>query len=383
MPRDRRRRSKEFIVESKNRVLIAGMTHEVGGMENYVINLYRQIDRNVIQFDFINDSPGNKIPFQDEIEALGGRVFDVPMIHKGPLQHYVRLHQIFSNTEYKAVHYNVSWNIRNVDVFQFAKRHHVPIRILHVHTTSNENGNTTGIQKLREDRAFKLKDRLITHRFACSESAGKWMFGDYPFEVVPNGIDTDRFDYNPSVRQEIRAKNGVTNETIYGTVARLYKVKNPLFLVDIFYEIHKLQPNSKFWHIGGGGLQEEMEKKILALGLSNSYCLLGRKDNVPDYLNAMDFFIFPSLFEGFGISLLEAQNSGLKCLASDTIPEAVNVTGNVLFYSLKHDAKHWAEVAVRNSRYNRESGKISLINAHYSIVQTAADFQNLILSSSK
>ena len=367
-------------MSTQNRVLIVGMTHEIGGMENYIINLYRKINRDLIQFDFINDKPGNKIPFQDEIETLGGRIIDVPIIRDGPVQHYYKLYQIFHDTDYRAVHYNISWRIRNLDVLQFAKRHRVPIRILHVHTIANEGGKTYGIQRVREEIAYIRKEKLVTHRFACSEEAGKWMFGNHPFEVVPNGIDTDRFDYNPSARQEIRAKKGVTNETIYGTVARLYKVKNPLFLVDVFYEIHKLQPNSKFWHIGGGVLQNEMENKIQELGLSDSYYLLGRKENVSDYLNAMDLFLFPSIFEGFPISLLEAQNSGLKCLASDTIPDAVNLTGNVIFCSLEHDARAWAEKAVKNSIYKRESCKKQLIDARYSIEQTAADYQNLILS---
>ena len=365
-------------MESRTRVLIAGLTHTFGGMENYVMNLYRHIDRELIQFDYINNIPGEKIPFQDEIQTLGGRVYDVPILRKGIIKHYAGLYKVFRSNQYKALYYHAGAKLKNTDYFQFALRNNVPIRILHVHAVSNER-KTTGLQRIRELRAQKKKDSLITHRFACSKEAGEWMFEEKPFLVLANGIDTDRFDYNVSVRQKIRAENGIAREKVYGTVARLEEVKNPLFLIDVFYEIHKLQPESRFWHIGGGPLRQEMQEKINMLGLSDSYFLFGIKENVSDYLNAMDLFVFPSKFEGFGIALLEAQTSGLKCLASDTIFEAVNVTGNVTFCSLQESAGTWAETAVKLSDYSRESGKSPLLCTKYDIRQTAKDFQDFIL----
>lgn len=365
-------------MESQTRVLIAGLTHTFGGMENYVMNLYRYIDRDVIQFDFINNIPGQKIPFQDEIQALGGRVFDVPMIRKGIIKHYFGLHKVFLSNDYKALYYQGGTRLKNTDVFQYALRSNVPIRILHSHAVFDET-EASGVQKIRELRARKKMNSLITHRFACSKEAGEWMFEGETFQILPNGIDTEQFDYNASARQQIRMENGVTRETIYGTVARLDEVKNPLFLIDVFYEIHKLQPESRFWHVGGGPLKKKMQKKINSLGLSECYILFDIKENVSDYLNAMDVFIFPSKHEGFGIALLEAQTSGLKCLASDTVSDVTNVTGNVTFCPLQESAEKWAEIAVKMSEYSRKSGRSPLLCAKYDIRETAKEFQAFIL----
>ncbi len=365
-------------MDAPTKVLIAGMTHTFGGMESYVMNLYRHIDRNLIQFDFINNIPEEKIPCQDEIQTLGGNVFDVPIIRKGLIKHYIGLHKVFHSNKYKALYYHRSDRLKNIDIFQYARWNNVPIRILHSHAVFNEI-KVSGIQKIRELSVHKKKDSLITHRFACSKEAGEWMFEEEPFQVVPNGIDIEKFDYNAAVRQKIRTENGITREKVYGTVARLEEVKNPLFLIDVFYEIHKLQPESRFWHVGRGPLKAAMQEKIDSLGLRDSYFLLGAKENVSDYLNAMDLFIFPSKHEGFGIALLEAQTSGLKCLASDTIFETVNVTGNVTFCSLQESAGTWAETAVKLSDYSRESGKSPLLCAKYDIRQTAKDFQDFIL----
>ena len=172
------------------------------------------------------------------------------------------------------------------------------------------------------------------------------MFGDnVDFKVVKNGIVTEKFEFDTGIRNKVRSKEKADNRTVYGTVARLSDEKNPEFLVDLLSEIHRLQPNSVFWHIGGGELEQEIRRKIRQMGLEESYLMLGKRDNVADYLNAMDLFLLPSLYEGFPIVLVEAQTAGLRCLVSDTVPKEVNITGNVCFLPLELPPADWAKKA--------------------------------------
>ncbi|MCR5528933.1 MAG: glycosyltransferase [Saccharofermentans sp.] len=345
------------------RILIAGFTSEVGGMESYVMNLYRHVDREKLQFDFVNNL-NTQIAYADEIVKLGGKVFNIPIIRNGFVEHYNALNRLFSNTKYEAVYYQANRKLKNADLFRYAKKYGVPHRILHSHNTQQLDEGR--VDMIRAAYAKKQLARLVTDYFACSKEAGEWMFpGVSNVVVVKNGVDTDLFDYNKSIASSIRLREGVGERKIYGTVGRLCAEKNSLFLVDIFAEIHKRDKDAVFWHIGGGGLESEMREKIRMYNLEDSYFLLGRKENVSDYLNAMDLLLLPSEHEGFPITLVEAQCSGLHCLISENITQSVDISGNVSFKSLGASADEWAIEAIYLSSYQRESCKEILINRGY------------------
>ena len=372
-------RRKEPDMEQAKRVLIIGMTAEKGGRETFIMELYRRIDRSQIQFDFITTSRGKPIACQEEILNLGGRIYYIPIIRRGPIAHFVRLHFLFVQNHYSAVYYHANGRLKNDDIFRLAAAYRVPIRILHSHNTADLNP-MSAVRKFREYCAMKSVNRYLTHRFSCSQGAGEWMFGkDADFTVINNGIDTARFDFQQEVRAQIRAHYDAGGKVIYGTVARFFREKNPLFLIEIFAEIHKRQPGSIFWHIGGGEKMEpELRAKIAELGLEDSYLLLGRKENVEDYLCGMDFFLLPSIYEGFPITLVEAQTSGLHCLVSDSVTADVNITGNVQFLSLQRSPAEWAEEAIKLATYQRCTCRNLMTERGYDVNEIVRDFEHLI-----
>ena len=360
------------------RILIAGLTSEMGGMESYIMNLYRHVDRDRLQFDFVNHL-NEKIVFEDEINKLGGRIFNVPMIRNGFLEHYTAMDSLFKNTKYEALYYQSNRKLKNADLFRYAKKYGVPHRILHSHNTRELDESK--VNQIRVKITKGQLESLITERFACSKEAGEWMFpGASDVTVVNNGVDTVLFDHDEATASKIKEQEGVGNVKIFGTVGRICIEKNSLFLVDIFEEIHKKDKDTIFWHIGGGGLEAEMREKIKAKGLEDSYILLGRKSNVSDYLKAMDVLLLPSKHEGFPITLVEAQCSGMKCLIADNITKSVDITGNVKFKSIDDSAEEWAKNAIALSDYQRSSCRDILKEKGYDEQGIADWFENYVLS---
>ena len=199
--------------------------------------------------------------------------------------------------------------------------------------------------------------------------------------VVNNGVDSAVFEYDRSAAIEFKKKNNVANKKVYGAVGRISTEKNPLFLVDVFSEIHKRDENTVFWHIGGGGgaLEDSMRSRIRELGLVDSYIMFGRQKNVPEFMNAMDLMLLPSLYEGFPIVLVEAQCSGLKCLVSDTITKKVDITGDVVFASIKDTPEKWGELARASAEYERRSCSDIIIDKGFDEQTIANWFEEYIL----
>ena len=206
------------------RILIAGLTAETGGMESYIMNLYRHTDRSRLQFDFINQNPVKDLAFSDEITAMGGRIFRVPYLRDGFFEHYKSLKRVFGDTEYEAIYYQSNRQLKNADLFRYAKKYNVRRRILHSH-----NSGELGVGKIGRLRIKMTEPKLkkyLTDCFACSEEAGKWMF---PWTdnvtVIKNGVDTTVFDYHPETGKRIRKENGAGGKKVFGTVGRISKEK--------------------------------------------------------------------------------------------------------------------------------------------------------------
>ncbi len=360
------------------RILIGGFTTETGGMESYIMNLYGHINRDMLQFDFVNNLNGD-IAFADKIKKMGGRIFNVPMIRNGAAEHYKAMNDLFKNNKYEALYYQANRKLKNADIFKYAKKYNVPYRILHSHNTRELDESK--LNKIRVKLTEAQLKNYITDRFACSREAGEWMFpGAEEVVVVNNGVDSKVFDYDKTVRESLRRDKFDEDTKVYGTVGRICEEKNSLFLVDIFAEIHKRNKNTVFWHIGGGGLEPELRERIKTYGLEDSYILLGRIDNVYDYLNAIDLLLLPSIHEGFPITLVEAQCSGLKCLISDNITKSVDITGNVEFKSLNNSAEEWATEAEILSDYERKSCKDIIVSKGYDEQSITDWFSDYILS---
>ena len=322
------------------RVLIGGVTGNTGGLELYIMNIYRNIDRTKLQFDFLNFE---KVPlaFNDEIVKLGGNVYSIPLRKKNPIKHRQVLSEVLKSNKYVGFYYQCNRKLRTMDLYKLAKKYGVEKRVIHSHNMSDRERSK--FIMFREKLAEMSYDRYATDYFACSEQAGKWMFHDRKFTVMNNSIDTDVFKYNETIRNNIRKEFNINDDTVVlGTVGRIEYQKNPEFIVETFNAYHKINPNSIFIHIGDGTERTKIENMISNYGLTDSYHLMGVKNNVADYLNAMDIFLFPSRYEGFGIVLIEAQSVGLRIIADTSVPRESKLT-DLILYKETEDPQSWAD----------------------------------------
>ena len=189
----------------------------------------------------------------------------------------------------------------------------------------------------------------------------------------------EKFIYNPVIREEIREKNNIKNELVIGHVGRMCEQKNHDFLIDCFYEVTKKNPNVVLMLIGEGEFEKKLRTKVEQLNISEKVKFIGVVNNVQDYFQAMDLFVLPSKFEGLGIVLIEAQTSGLQCIAADCVPQETNIFNKVHFEKLEKNS--WSEDILKfdNIKYNRQIDNKKINSSEYNIIKAAKNLQNLYL----
>lgn len=268
-----------------------------GGVESVVMNYYRNIDRNRIQFHFLCDEDSTDIPYE-EIEKLGGKVIVIPPYQK-LFKYQKELYRIFKENNYKIIHSHI--NALSVFPLRIAKKAGVPIRIAHSHSTSNKKEWKKNILKMILRPFSKL---YANNYFACTEYAGKWLFGKKVVErkelnVINNAIDLKKFEFNENIRGELRKELGIREDVlVIGHVGRFMKQKNHEFLIDVFNELIKKNENSILMLIGQGPLLNEMKQKVRDLNIEDKVKFIGQVTDIEKYYNIMDIFLFPSIYEG-------------------------------------------------------------------------------------
>lgn len=310
-----------------------------GGVESFLMNYYRHIDRNRVQFDFIIDSDSPNRELIPEIESLGGRVFEVPPYQE--LNKYLPdLEHLFRWQAWDVVHSQI--NTLSVFPLMAAKRAGVPVRIAHSHTALTEESITRDALKLVLRRFANV---FPTHRMACGIEAGKWLFGpDAVFLVVPNAIELKRFQFNPEVRRRIRQQLGIkADELVLGHIGRFMKQKNHSFLIDVFAQIARFDETAHLVLAGAGPLEGEIKHKVAQLGLDSRVHFLGQRSDTECLYQAFDVFALPSLFEGFPVVAIEAQASNLPCLFSDSITQEAVLGDAVKTLPINSAEALWAE----------------------------------------
>lgn len=352
---------------------------EKGGIENMLMNLYRRIDREKVQFDFLIHVE-KRAEFEDEIGQLGGRIFRVPERNLlNPGAYFKALDAFFrEHPEYTIVHSHM--DEQSAYTLRFAKKNGVPVRIAHSHT-SDRRGGIKGMIK-----AFCKANinGVCTDRFACGEKAGRYLFGDEAFDkglvtVLKNGIDCDRFRFCEEKRNEIRAKFGLGASFVIGHVGRFDEYKNQGFLVDVFAQLRKSGVDAKLMLLGEGNLVAETKKKVNRLGLTDSVVFAGVVSDVDTYLNAMDVFVFPSVYEGLPLTLIEAQANGLRIFASDAVSEESDVTGRIRFLPLALGAKQWAFAIMKEMPFARADTVQAIKDAGYDASSSAKQLEKFYL----
>lgn len=353
-----------------------------GGVETVVMNYYRAIDHNKIQFDFICDSDSTNIPYE-EIKKLGGNIILIP-----PYQHVFKYHKelkkALKDRKYTIVHSHI--NTLSIFSLFAAKCAKAPIRIAHSHSTTNKQEWKKNLIKVILRPLSKL---VATDYMACTEHAGRWMFGNKTFDagkvyVLNNAIDLEKFTLNKKARLDIRKQYNINEDTfVIGHIGRFVEQKNHDFIIDIFKEFHVKNNNSKLMLIGQGPLMNYIKEKVDKLGLKNEVIFLGQKEDANLYYSAMDLFLFPSLYEGLGMVMIEAQVSGLPCVASTEVPKIAQVTENVKFLSLAENVEEWCNAISNTLSIKRKDYSDEISTQGYDIKKESANLEKYYLEKNK
>lgn len=332
------------------------------GLETMLMNYYRNIDRDKIQFDFLTHRP-NRSDYDDEIESLGGKVYYAPRLYpQNYLEYFKWMKQFFKDhTEYKIIH-------SHIDAMSYlpllaAKNSNIPVRIAHSHSTSIDKDFK---YILKQYFRFKINS-VATERLSCGEEAGKFLFRDKHFDIIPNAVDASKFYYNQEMRKFKREKLGITDEFVIGHVGRISYPKNHKFLIDIFQEVLKIEPNSILLIVGVGEKEDEIKQYVKSLNLNDNVRFLGNRSDVSELYQAMDVFVLPSLFEGVPLVGVEAQFSDLPCYFSDKVPVEVKFNKKAQFVSLEETATTWAKKIIECKCFERSNSRCDIVNSHYDI----------------
>lgn len=357
------------------RILHVFGTLNRGGAETLVMNIYRNIDRSKIQFDFVvhHEEEG---AYEEEVRKLGGKIYRVPN-YKGT-NHFAykkAWNKLLKNhPEYKIIHCHKESIVALV--MDEAKKNR-RIAIAHSHNTQNIPGFKGKVM----DVLNKNVDAKADYRFACSVDAGYWMFGRYKnFTVIDNGIEVENFSYNPQIRAKIREKLGFSDKKVLGHIARFNKQKNHSFLIDIFADLIKEDDDYLLVLAGVGDLKDEIEKKVRDLGIEDKVIFLGSIGYVNELLQAIDIFILPSLYEGLAVSTIEAQAAGLKCLLADTIDKNSKITDLVEFIPINQGTRPWIKAIHKALPYQRKDTSDEIKKAGFDIRETAERLSDFYLN---
>lgn len=349
-----------------------------GGIQTFVYENIKHMDRNKVQIDFLLLDDRNKYEMEDDLKELGCNIYKLKGMWINKVTDFFKygkmLDEFFSkNNDYKVVHLHSS--SKNYLVLKYAKKYNIKVRIAHSHNIDFQTKNV--LKKLMGDFLKIPLRRYATDYFACSEVAGEWLFGKKivksdKFKVVHNAVDLDKFKFNNEIREKIRKELNVNSDTLLiGHVGRFTQQKNHDFLIDIFNEIHKKNNNTKLLLIGTGIKEKDIKEKVKNLNLQNSVIFEGFKTNVAEYMFAMDIFVFPSKFEGLGLVLIEAQATGLPCYTSkDVVPTEAKVSNLLEYISLADSSVEWAKIILTNTN-KRHDCSDSIKAANYDILQTS------------
>ena len=358
--------------DKKIKVLHVLGSMNVGGIQMFLMNMFRKIDREKMMFDFA--CMNHKNYFQQEIEELGGRLFCVGS-HKRILQHRKFLYKILNENQYDYIHIHSGNALCVIDSI-LVKKYAPDLKVIyHSHNSSHK-------EKLLHEIMKPLIPAYNDFLFACSEEAARWMYpkatlSKRKYTIISNGIDVEKFLYSEKSALEIRSEFGIEDDFVVGHVGRIDTQKNHKFLLEIFAVIVEKKPNAKLLLVGTGPLEQEIRKLASNLNIKDIVLFLGTRNDVERVLCACDVFVFPSLHEGLPLTLIEAESSGLPCYISDVISDEAVVSPLVFKESLETPAKVWAEkicMATSNDRtwYNQIVGE-----SQYSVYHTIRQISDL------
>lgn len=355
-----------------------------GGAETMIMNLYRNIDRSKVQFDFVENENSGAF-FDDEIRNLGGHIYHCPRFRGKNYFEYKKWWKDFfdEHDEYSAVH----GHIGSTAAFYLkeAKNHGI-MAIAHSHSIYVKGQN----HLLYSILSYPTRN-IADYFFLCSEQAGIDRFGKQATSnperafFVPNGIDTEAFRFNVESRKNKRKEYGIKDdEFVIGHVGRFVDAKNHAFLLDVFKEAILINPSSKLLLVGDGEMHQSIEEKAEYMGLKEKTIFLGNRPDVNDLLSAMDVLVFPSKYEGLPVTLVEAQCNGLPCVISDSIPsDCVLIPELIQVRSLEENPVEWAKTALNCKTVNRIAYADKIKETGFDIKKSAKWLEEFYLEKAK
>ena len=349
-----------------------------GGLETMLMNYYRVIDREKIQFDFLThrDYLGD---YGEEIINLGGKIYHIMPLNPFSKKYKNELAEFFNtHQEYKIIH--VHQDCLSSIILKSAKKNNVKVRIAHSHNI-NQDKNLKYLIKLFYRQSIP---KYATDLMACGEEAGKWMFKGASFKVLNNAIDTSEYIYDEIKREKVKQQLGLKKEEIIiGHVGRFSPQKNHIFLIKILKKVIQ-KKSAKLLLVGDGNLREIIEKEIGNLGLKENVILTGVRSDVAELMQAMDVFVFPSLYEGLPVTMVEAQAAGLPCVISNNVPSECIITEELVTKCSLNDSEDiWVNHILKSINKQRRDTRKEIINAGFDIKESAKKLQEFYLAKEK
>lgn len=354
---------------------------ECGGIQKWLLNIYRSIDRTQMQFDFLVHF-SNRSFYDEEIEELGGKIYYFSVRDDFNFIKYRRdLYKFFlSHREYQIVHgHYAALGYIYLDI---AQKCDVPIRIAHSHNAFYEK-TLIGLGGHLLDRWFAQK---ATERIACSKEAGDYLYGNRSYRIQYNSILSEEYRYNCEIREQVRIEFGFEDRFVIGNVGRFSKQKNHLFLLKVFELLYKENKNARLLLCGDGKLKDKIERSVRKLACKDAVVFAGNRRDISRILQGIDVFVLPSLYEGNPVSVIEAQAAGLPCILSDRITKDVNVAMCIQYVSLgssRKSIKEWVNAIQTKERFSRFNTQQMIVKAHMDSKHESVYLSNMYIQMHK
>jgi len=366
-------------------LFVFGCPLKKGGTENVMINIVKNIDRDRFHIDFlIFDKTPDQSDDKKYLESLGCRFYQITARGVDRKLHNRELDEFFRDHEYDIVHTHM--DAIGEEALKAAKKHGIMALIAHSHNT-DQLDNPKGL-KDHLHKCYLIYEKHLLRRYAeyfvaCSPEAGKWLFGDKicnseKYLLLKNSIDSSAYSFDEETRNEVRKELGHEGRKVIIHVGQFRTQKNHGKVIEVFNELHKRDDSFALVLVGTGEEQDNIKSKVEELGLKEDVLFLGNRNDIPELLMSADVFLFPSLYEGLGIALLEAQAADLICVVSDTIPELAVLTEKVRSVNLTESASVWSDIVeemmgkytVRRDRSELFTEKGYDINAQIKVLES-------------
>ena len=357
-----------------------------GGAESMLMNYYRQLNRNELQFDFLVHRK-EEGAYENEIKELGGNIYRMPAINPIlPYKYYKTLDNFLKLHDYKIIHSHI--NSLSFYPLKVAYKNNIKIRIAHSHTAIYSFELTQLFFSFKETLKNFAKNCLrygvrkyANQYFACSRLAGKWLFGNCKeFEILNNAILPDYYIYNKEIAELMKSRFSLNDKIVIGHIGNFSFPKNYPFILKIFKELISINQNYRLLLVGNGKQRNQIEQLTTDLMISEYVIFTGTRNDIHNLLQMMDIMLFPSFFEGLPVTLIEAQAAGVKVIASDSISFEVKICDDIDFYSLNKTANFWANKVLESYPYVRQDNSDEIKLNGYDVRERAIWLKNFYLN---